>query len=322
MRKMIGLLVLIPAACCSPWARADISSFQATASSAITQLQGGSVIQRDVVSHSYPGEQTSMPVEAGHRLSGSTAAGSWSAFDRVLVNDPQYNQAVPRDFILESSIGSADPSVSLQVNSQVRQTRRINLRPSEFPNHAAGDVVQLNSKFLLEGALAAVVPLTTSSAEGLQINCNLKISKDQSSVWDGTIRMVGQSDGTFRATASGDFRDNDFVLARNTVPDLATISLLVFGGVDLPFSYQGAVGDSFDLTAEMNLDYAVPGGLAAGSAFGTVPAEIISLSESLFVGSPLLGVPMGESIAAPEPGSVGLMLAGMAMAWRRRTARR
>ncbi len=313
--------------CVAIVAQADVSSFQASASSSIVQYYSGVEQQRDVVSKTYPDSSASaasVPIEARHALVGKDSGNqvNWTAFNRVITNDPQYNADVPRDFIMETAVGSADSNVMLKVKSTASQTRHINLLPSEFSELSSGDAVNLVSKFSLQGALAGIVPISTASAEGLQIKCNLKILKNDTPVWDGTVDFAGRSDKTFSATTTGDFLDSDFVLAQNDLPDLARIGLVVFDK-DIPYSYSGTVGDSFDLTAVMDLEYTVPGGLGAGCAFGTVPSEMITLTQDLFgdQADPIINSAAGETIIAPaaaetitssvpEPISLVLLLVG------------
>ncbi len=295
--------------------QADVGSFSAYSSSSIIQYQGGVEQQRQDLSKTYPGSASTLPVEVSHTLVGKDSAGqiNSTAFNRVLTNDPQYNSNIPTDFITETAIGSAASDVTFKVTSQARQNRHINLLSSEFPGLSDGTTVNLKSAFTLDGALAAIVPTTASSSQGLQIKCNLNITKDASSIWNGTVQMIGKTDGTFDVTTSGDFHDNDFVVAQNEVPDLAKIWIVAFGDKELPYTYQGKVGESFDLAAELNFEYVVPGGLGAGAAFGTVPSEMINVTRDLFGSQADSYIPGGGTpVAAPEPVSLLILLAGTA----------
>jgi hypothetical protein len=309
---IFGLLCLVTFERC---VQADVGSFTASSSSSIVQYQGGVEQQRQDLYKDYPAGGTGLPVEVSHTLVGRDSSDqvSWTAFNRVLTNDPQYNSNIPTDFITETAIGSAASDVTLNVSSHARQNRHINLLSSEFPGLANGTAVTLKSAFTLDGALAAVVPTTASSAQGLQIKCNLNITKDSSSIWNGSVEMTGKADGTFDVTTSGDFHDNDFVVAQNEVPDLAKIWIVAFGDKELPFSYEGIVGESFDLAANLNFEYVVPGGLGAGSAFGTVPSEMINVTREIFGAQADPYTIAGASpMAAPEPASLLIFLAGMA----------
>jgi hypothetical protein len=302
-------------------ARADVSGYSASASSSIVQYQGGVEKQRDDQAQSYPGVGSVMPLEVSHKLTGSNSSGrtTWSAFNRVTTNDPQYNADIPTDFITEAAVGSTLSDVVLKVTSQSAQTRRVNLQASEFPGRAAGTTLNLKSIFTLDGALAAIVPNTATNANGLQVKCNLKVKKDADSVWDGTVLMTGKSDGTFDITTSGNFHDNDFVVATNEVPDLAKIWIVAFGDAELPYTYQGQVGDSFDLSAELNFEYLVPGGLGAGSAFGTVPSQMIDMTRELFgPQASSFGLNGLVPTAAPEPATGLIFLTGWVVSGLRR----
>ncbi len=296
--------------------RADVSGFSASVSSSIVQYQDGVEKQRDDQSKTYPSGSTVMPIEVSNELIGTDSIGlvDWSASNRVLTNNPQYNADIPTDFITETSIGSAVDDVVLKVTSQATQTRHINLLASEFPGRAVGTSVKLKSAFTLDGAMTGIVPNTAYGTEGLQVKCNLKIKKDSDSVWDGTVLMAGNDDGTVNVTTSGNFHDTDFVVAHNDIPDLAEIWIVAFADAQLPYTYQGKVGDSFDLAAELNFEYIVPGGLGAGSAFGTVPSGMIDLINELF------GPPADSTaqkalapVPAPEPATLIILLTGWAL---------
>jgi len=304
--------------------QADVSSYQASAFTSIVQFSGGVEQQRDEQAKVYPNSDNIIPIEAKNSLIGRNSDNqvTWTAFNRVVTNDPQYNSAVPRDFIMETAIGSADLGVSLKVRSTATQSRHINLLSTEFPDQNNGDPVNLVSNFSLQGALAQIVPPSASTAEGLQIKCNLTIMKNDTAVWDGTVQMDGRSDKTFAATTTGDFVSSDFVLAQNDIPDLARIGLLVFD-TEIPFAYSGTVGESFDLKAIMDLEYVVPGGLGAGCAFGTVPSEMITLTQDLFgdQADPILNTTITAKqpySAAPEPGILLLLLVGSIFVRKRR----
>jgi len=308
---VLGLLVV----CGLPLrGHGDVTSFQADVSSSIVQFQNGIETQRNDQSMSYQG---TIPIQVSHTLSGQSP--DFGAFNRVLANDPQYNSAIPRDFIQESAIGSADSNISLQVNSLASQTRKLNLLSSEFPNQSVGSQVNLVSKFTLDGALAAVVPSTAASAEGLLVTCSLKILQNENEIWTGAVRMTGQSNGTVTAASSGNIHDSDFVFAQNTISGMGKIWIVAFDDVELPYSYQGNVGDNFDLTAQLSMDFTVPGGLGAGSAFGTVPTEMILLSQQLFEQHSTPSNAKGIAFApAPEPTTLILLITGITILNRRK----
>ena len=107
----------------------------------------------------------------------------------------------------------------------------------------------------------------------------------------------------------------NFAITTVDVTNLGKVWIISFADHPLPFEYQGHVGETFDLTADLTLDFAVPGGLAAGAAFGTVPAELVMTARDLFESSSLAA----KVAAAPEPGTVLLILAGILGLSRRRS---
>ncbi len=318
MRYFLSIL-LISSICTLTFA--DVSAFHSYASSTIVQYKSGAEVQRQNYAKGYPEAQASTPVEVTGNLSGNNSNGLplWKAFNRVVSNDPQYNSSIPCDFIMESAIGSADNDVKLSVESIASQTRKINILASEFPDKSEGDAVRLRSNFVLDGAMAAVVPVTAGSAEGLQVKLSLDIKQDDNTLWNGSVTMSGKDDGDVSITSDGDFFDNDFSVIPINVPDLGKVWLINFDDTVLKYEYSTTVGATFDLTANLKMEYAVPGGLGAGSAFGTVPTELIMLSNELFEQSSVTAAKAGiAAIPAPEPISLLVMLTGLAISIRKR----
>lgn len=295
---------------------ADVSNFQMFAASRVVQYRNGMEEQRMEQSKGFPAPDQTVPIEVTSELYQQDSSGglSWSGFNRVLANDPQYNSSLPTDFMIELAGGSADSDVSLLMHSQARQSRTITILAEEFPTFSSADTLTLRSAFLLEGALAAVVPDTAGSTSGLEMTLGLNLSKGSASLWSGTLTAMGQEDGSLLTVTDG-FVANDFAITPVEVADLGKVWIISFADHPLPFEYQGHVGETFDLTADLTLDFAVPGGLAAGAAFGTVPAELVMTARDLFESSSLAA----KVAAAPEPGTVLLMLGGVLGLSRRRS---
>lgn len=285
---------------------ADVADFQVVARSQITQSRSGEVVQTEQLARQYPATQTQTPVEALTEMSQSDAGATlWSAYNRVLSNDPQYNSAVPTDFVLETAAGSADPEVSLALSSTASQTRTINVLESEFPTFPTDSPLNLQSSFLLDGGLAAVIPNTAGSAAGLEMVFGLNLAKNGTDLWSGTVSLVGAADGSVTTATSGSFHANDFEVSPIAMGDLATVYLLEFDDADIPFDYLASVGETFDLEAEITLDMAIPGGLGGGAAFGTVPTELVMMTQDLFSTAA-----SSAAAAAPEPATLLLLVAG------------
>ncbi len=288
---------------------AEVSSFHAYGSSTIIQYQGNTEVQRQEMSKGFPGTETSAPVEVTGNLAGTDANGlpSWQGYNRVIANDPQFNSSIPRDFVVNSAIGSADGDVKLHASAIASQTRAIRVLASEFPTYAPLSPVKLASAFTLDGTLAAIVPDTAGSAEGLEVSLNLSIMQDQTSLWNGSVNITGKADGTVETSTEGDFHDNDFLVVPIDVDGLAKVWAVVFNDSKLAYTYNSFIGGAFDLTAQMDFEYSVPGGLGAGAAFGTVPADMVLMTQDLFGQDAEAGTP----VAAPEPVTLLLMIFGV-----------
>ncbi len=314
MKYFLSFFVVL---CISVLAYGDVSGFHSYASSTIIQYKSGQEIQRQNYAKGYPEAQSGTPVEITGDLSDNSDSGIplWRAYNRVVSNDPQYNSAIPCDFLMETAIGNAGKDVKLSVESVASQTRKINVLASEFPGRSKGDAVRLRSNFVLDGTMAAVVPSTAGSAEGLEVKLSLNIKQDDKTLWNGSVTMSGKDDGTISISSDGDFFDNDFSVIPISVEGLGKVWLVNFDDEALKYEYNTKIGDSFDLTAEMKMEYSVPTGLGAGAAFGTVPAELVMLSNELFKESAASGSTSKSAVAsvpAPEPVSLLLVLAGFA----------
>ena len=301
----------------SRFAIAEVTDFKLFASSTVTQSRSGIEEERQQQSKGFPASQQISPVQTEVELTGKDDLGTlqWSALNRVVANDPQFNDNLPTDFVFNSAAASADPEVSLALDALARQTRTINVLQAEFPAFPPGQLLNLQSTFLLDGSLLAVVPTTAGSAQGLQMELGLQISKNEDEVFSGKVTLTGQEDGSVAVQAPQGFHANDFVFSSFTVPDLATVYLLTFDDEPVLYDYLARIDDTFDLAAEIWVDMTIPGGLAGGAAFGTVPAELILLTKDLFAQPPA-----AAKLAAPEPASFILLL--LAAPWVLRRTRR
>lgn len=292
----------------APLAQANVSDFQLFTESVAVQYLNGQEQQRRQSSKSFPGNETSAPIETlidDFESVDSSGNVLWQGFNRVVANDPQFNSALPTDFVLELAGGSADADISVDLTARTRQRRTVNVLADEFPLFNQGDELTLRSTFLLDGSLAAVIPATAGSAEGLKMKLSLDLQKDQSSLWAGAVTFTGQADGGVSVGSDG-FADNDFLVTELDVPGIGRVVMVTFADNLLPYEYSARVGDTFELAALLSLEFSIPGGLAAGAAFGTVPAELIMMSEDLFMTDPAAL----SAAAAPEPGSMLLLTIG------------
>ncbi len=305
MTKTLAILVVCVSLFLTLPTFAEVSAFKVFADSQITQTRDGLIEHRLQDSKGFPATESTTPVIA-KTSSPVESLPEWAAFNRVVSNEPQYNQNLPTDFIFETAAASAVSDVNLALSSTARQTRTINVLESEFPTFDAGTTLNLQSSFLLDGSLIAVVPEGTTSAEGLKLDFGLQLTKNDAELWAGTVSLIGKSDGTVEAATTGDFNASDFTVRTLELPDLADIYVLQFNDADLQYDYLAAIGDSFELEAQLSLDMDIPGGLGGGSAFGTVPAEIIQMAEDVFGD---IGIPQAAA-AAPEPASMAILALG------------
>jgi len=301
-------------------ATADVRDFKVFAESTIVQRRNGVQEARQQVSKGFPATENVTPVEAITALPVANVSSGrlWGGLNRVVANAPQFNADLPTDFVLDMSAGSAETDVSLQLTAEARQMRTINVLASELdPPINSNTPVTLQSTFLLDGSLAAVVPKTAGSAEGLNVELTVQLKKDDSERFRGTVALLGQPDGTVEAV-SEHFQADDFHAGVLDVPGLGAIHVLSFNAHEIPYDYVGQIGETFDLEALITVDLTVPGGLAGGANFGTVPAEVILLSQELF------GDSIGPVAAAavPEPASFVLLLAAAGLAMTRAKSKR
>jgi len=312
-RTMIATALIL--VCIVVPARAAVTDHKVFAESLAVQLRDGVEEERVHQSRGFPSTEQQTPVEAVARIQDENSSGIplWSGFSRVLSNDPQYNDALPTDFIIESAAGSAQSNVSLQLRSRARQTRTVNVLASEFPTFSSDAQLNLQSMFLLDGGLGAVVPVTAGSAAGLEMDLTLELSKDEQQLWSGGVTVMGQEDGSVTTATKGQLHANDFTVVPLDVPGLANVLMVIFEDSPLFYEYQAGIGDTFELSAELTVDISVPEGLGAGAAFGTVPSELILLTEQLF-GAAGLELP---AAAAPEPATLILLAGGGVLAFRR-----
>lgn len=315
----IAIMTLLLA---SSTAQGALNSFEATSSSSVKLFQGGQIIDQASQEKSFPGSG-SVPLDARASISGPANSSQtlFAGIARTMVNDPQYNHAIPADFIIETAAGANDGISSLEVTAIGRQKRNLTVLSGEVDNAPAGQSVQLGSTFFLDGILAAIVPENATGAQGLEVSMNLDIMQnDTISLFSGAVSLIGQADGSVGIEATGDFAVSvvSALLTVETTTALGEITIAIFNELLLPFSYDAIVGQPFDLTAVLTTNVHAAIGTGGGTAFGTVPNTLIDLAEELFPeqqGTTAAKVPAGQLTGSaevvPEPGSLILLGLGI-----------
>jgi len=296
----------------------DLLDFQAFSSATVRQVQDAQQVNSDSGQAAFPG--SAIPIHAQASLAGfdSSEQKVFGGVANVMVNEPQFNSAIPADFLIETLAGGNDGVSVMQASTVGRQVRQLRLLSEEVNDLPAGQEVTLRSTFFIDGVLAAVVSPDAGAVQGLRAGVTVNISQNgDASVFSGRVELVGQADGSVGVEVDGDFAVTDFQLADvDAGPDVGKVTLAVFDALELPYTYDAIVGESFELTAEISTEVEAISGTAGGAVFGTVPGGLIELAGELFRSPVAAKAAAGQFASAapaavPEPASVLLLLGGI-----------
>lgn len=292
------------------YARAGVESFSLRADTRVDYSVGGSLLDQATQTQSYPDPSSAYPVQASGAVRSVNDSSLLQAagFGEVLVNDPQYNEAVPADFMLSAVAGTYVADSIVDVTTTGTQDRSIRVLSDEVNGAAEGSTVNLQSTFQLDAMLLGVPG--SGSADGTSTTLSLNIMQDSTSLFSGSITLTGTASGTFDYQVSGGFSNITFLPLQIPLgADLGTVHVVQIADLEIPFEYSAVVGESFDLTAKLATQVTAVEGTAAGTFVGTLPTELIETADELFSD---VQSPAGVMIAspAPEPASVLLLMAG------------
>ncbi len=293
---------------------AAVLDLSAMVESTLQERVSGGGGSSDSAFEEYPGTATTLPMEARSALTrfGSSEQVVAAGVARALFNDPRLSdQATPQDFGIDMALSSNDPATSYSARARSKEDRTVQLSPGELLQ-TAGTEVGLRSQFYLNGAVVVWASSPTADLTGLEAVVTLRVvqqraDESQQTVLEASVRVTGAEAGQVNLQAEGAIGEDNLVsldlagvLGAIDGAEIQRLQVVVFPNMVLNYSYAAAVGETFTLNAELDVQAAnLPGGTGVAAVFG-VPFEALGQ---------VVGDVIDETTGAALQGSIGAAIA-------------
>ncbi len=327
MRNAGRLTLLMALAAVAAPAPAEILSIRGSAQATITETRFNEAGDRDEVIEQFPETSATLPIRVVADL---LAAADELAAARAAVQfaDPlELDQPNPEEFAINLALNSVTEHTRYETRARAQEIRELRFTAQELAA-AEGEMVPIAGRLFLDGALAVFSTDPTRDLFGANVTVTVRITQTTSmgddEIFAGSIGIHGGVDGTATASATGQLPTETLILS-----DLSTISeefaafhVLIIPPLNIPYAYNAVVGETFTLTATVEVTAAnLEREVGVAALIGT-PADaleqVILVTQGDDAAAKMLGAiqserqnPTGGSIDAPPTDAVPPPLCGL-----------
>jgi len=276
-RYLASAVALLATAWLASVAPAEIISYAGSASAQMKELKGGSVTNTALQEKRYPDPNETLPLQVLARLFSDAERSGGSAAAQFA--DPQtVSGDNPEEFAINLALDSIGPTLLYQANASAQELRTIRFRSSDVGGAADGQVVSLQGKLFLDGALSMFSSEGgITDLSGASVTLKVTVVKEVTgqaaqTVFSGTLNVAGGPDNAVNATAEGDLPLKNIFDANLSAldPQLEVFRVFVLPAVTLNYTYDAIVGQQFALRATVAVEAAnIPGGMGVAAILGT-----------------------------------------------------
>jgi len=266
----------------------DVTEVTGSATATVIEYNGTVELERDYNLASVPETASAPPVVARAQLDRLdkdefvTAGGQVVAvFDR-----PNFSGlGTPNDAGLDLGAFSEDNETGWFVQGTVNETRTVVLGANEVgSSQLSGGRGRVRSRLVLSGVL--LILSSHAGADLSQVEARFRFTivqretgREPVELLTGSVALVGGPDGSVEVVRGAGALSSVFlplVEAPEIIPELPIVKAVPFAGVNIPYEYEAAVGEAFDLELSVEAHVqTMPGGTGAAAVFG-VPVEGLS----------------------------------------------
>ncbi len=274
-------------------ANAELRRFEATVQSEVQRFLGGEPTDYDEAFKQFPGVTTSnLPMTAEANLVYTDGEGTVTALGNATTtfSDPRRSEdPSPEEFGLVATAFSNDASFSHEVRGKATETRDIVFTAADI-GRPDGTAIRVRSRFFVDGIM--VIWAAEGVTDIRQTTASVRITITQKrpdaepvTVLETEIKAAGTADGKTVLFASGAVQPENLGTfevtgaaigaATGTEVNFGTVRPVQIPETAIPYEYDTAVGESFQLTATVEVlatDQA--GGHGAAVALGLPLEEI------------------------------------------------
>jgi hypothetical protein len=239
-------------------ANAEILSIRGSAEALLTETRFNQAGDRDEVVEQFPETSAVLPIRVVADL---LAGGEELAAARAAVQfaDPlELDQPNPEEFAINLALNSVTENTRYETRARAREIREVRFTAAEL-SATDGETVPIAGRLFLDGALAVFSTDAARDLFGANVTVTVRITQTTSAgddeIFAGSISLHGGIDGTATASASGQLPTDTLILS-----DLATVSdefaafhVLIIPPLNIPYAYNAVVGETFTLTATVEV---------------------------------------------------------------------
>jgi hypothetical protein len=256
---------------------AEVVDIAASAFTRVEQFDAGEPFQENESDLTFPGSDTSMPLESQSRLERHGGHGEKVSVGEcfLVVHDPRVEGAVPPDDIgVDLASFSIDGRTTYLLTTKGSETRTVVLKPEDVGTRP-GPTHRVRSLLSLAGAFVVVSEESLPDLTGMKLEMKLRILKGGSilPLIQGGATWTGGPNGALILSTSGAINPfwlvNFNLLDSITTHHLGFARTLVFPSLPFVYEYFATVDEAFDLTLELEVIVETsPGNHGAAAVFG------------------------------------------------------
>lgn len=300
MKRMMGwnvllALVTILGGAISP-AAAVVTGINATVTAEVREIIDGNVANTDFAFEELDETTGNLPLQVIARLVRSAgepdtqdlASGAQAI---TTLHDPRLAiEPDPDELGVDLAVFSRTEGIAYDGSCQAVEIRDVTFTTDDV-NALPGTALQAQSIFFLDGQLFLWAEDGGTDLSGTTADVEIQVVQTRSGqspvvVMSATITLTGQADGSVNLDTSGVIQPQNLVLVDLTgsVPGLGATHMLVIPYSAIPYVYNAAVQEEFQLTAQVDAAVANRPGTGASVVLGLPLDELVGLMDEVIPG--------------------------------------
>lgn len=326
---MAACVALISPAICA----AAIKSVTAQVSAEVHQVaDGGGTLQSDIAQQSLPGQTSTPPTIARARLDQFDTDGSLVGSAQVasIFTQPVFPLFLqpPSDIGIDVAAFSNDHRTHWVGKGNGVETRTIVIAPSELSGaYLPGDIATLRSRLVISGVMLIASLNSGQDLSGASVKFQFSVSLRRPNMGEstpifGAMTLTGGPGGSITTKGEGilALQNPPVVDFNGIIPELPQVKAILFTGMNIPYSYEIAVEEQFELQLIVGADIVTRSdGVGCAAIFGTPQIGLgeifqrtrnsdsgVRLQEAISEQVDTTGAAYVQPAASPTPGLCGL----------------
>jgi len=279
-----------------------VNTIDAEVSAEVKEFKSGAPVNSDSAFKDLNKSTSTLPLVVTAQLLHNEQGGGAS---QVTFSDPTLSVSPdPNEFGLNVAAFSLAPNLLSYANTgHAHEQREITFLSSEI-GAVDGAGLQAQSFFFIDGIIMIWGEEGVTNLDGTTVQTTLRVDRsgkdgaDAPQVLEAQLTLTGQSDGTVLLSATGGLTadSGSLIDLSGAIPDLGSVHVLIIPNTAIPYTYNAAVGQAFNLDATLDGQIQTHPGTGASILLGVPLVELASLVNSVSGGS--VGTQLQQALEA------------------------